>query len=191
MILKLFGLGEKERLIKKFIQNFGQKFPQDLSNGYMTYTVAFLMFYLLIKECNILENMMVLKLTRSTYLLLIATILLFISCTKEINHYKLEKVKVLMNRELPTPDQLIYFVNPYIGKIDEVEYIEVIDHEGNVLEKRRSFKPYYEDTTAIKFTTTKFIDSYNNSLMLENLLSKGKLRVVYKDGNVRLYESEE
>ena len=143
------------------------------------------------KECNILENMMVLKLTRSTYLLLIATILLFISCTKEINHYKLEKVKVLMNRELPTPDQLIYFVNPYIGKIDEVEYIEVIDHEGNVLEKRRSFKPYYEDTTAIKFTTTKFIDSYNNSLMLENLLSKGKLRVVYKDGNVRLYESEE
>ena len=134
---------------------------------------------------------MVLKLTRSTYLLLSATILLFISCTKEINHYKLEKVKVLMNRELPTPDQLIYFVNPYIGKIDEVEYIEVIDHEGNVLEKRRSFKPYYEDTTAIKFTTTKFIDSYNNSLMLENLLSKGKLRVVYKDGNVRLYESEE
>jgi len=122
--------------------------------------------------------------------LFLITLLTIVGCEnkpKKIN-YKIVDIEVIMNRKLPTPDKLIYFINPFLSNRQDIDFIEIVDSVNNVLEKTYSFKYPLKDSTAFKITTTQFIGKYNDSISLKKDLLKGKFKIVFKDGKEEIYE---
>jgi hypothetical protein len=149
------------------------------------------LYYLLIKDNNILESIMELKLIKfmRTPILCIA-LLILVGCVNKSKKtdYRIVDIEVIMNRKLPTPDKLIYFINPPLSNKQDVDFIEIVDSVSNIIEKIYSFKSPLKDSTAFKITTTQFIGKYNDPISLKEDLLRGKFKIVYKNGKEKIYE---
>lgn len=130
---------------------------------------------------------MVLKLTEKSIIVFIMISAIF-NCNQQKEH-TVRDVQIIMSRNIPVPDDIIYYLEPNQKLINKesISFIEILDEKGDQIEKSYSFKSP-NNVNAIKFRTTRFIGEFQDSLSLKKFLLQGKFKVVFKNGQEIIYD---